>query len=347
MFNASNFARGALVAVAGLGSQMALADSISPTSYAATIGVGGTTTVNKTVTVNKEATTSLLDIYFLADTTGSMGGAIASVKAAANSLLNSTASLGDVRWAVGEYKDQPLTSGDPYAYRLNTAFTSSKTDVQAGINLWSASGGNDLPEANLFALEKAAGEGWRTGAGKVLVWFGDAEGHDPSGGSTLSSATTALKDKGIKVEAINNGNLDRTGQASSITSATGGGLFASAGADVGAAIAAAIKSAVTNYNKVCLDTSETPAGLSATSSACITGAFDRSIDRTFNFTLDFTGLSVGDYSFKTYGTVDGGVVATEADRITVTGSSVPEPGTLALIALAALAGSGLRSRRIA
>lgn len=346
MFNASNFARGALVAVAGLGSQMALADSISPTSYAATIGVGGTTTVNKTVTVSKEATTSKLDIFFLADTTGSMGGAIASVKAAAASLLTNSAALGDVQWAVGEYKD----IGDSWVYKQNTAFTSTQANVTAGINAWGASGGGDTPEANLFALRSAANDsGWRAGAGKVLVWFGDAIGHDPSGpdATTEAQATAALQAKGIKVEAVNNGNLDGTGQATRIAAATGGGVFASSGAGVGAAIAAAITSAVSNYTKVCLDTSETPAGLSATSSACITGTFDRSIDRDFNFTLDFTGLSVGDYSFSTYGTVDGGRVATEADRISVTGSSVPEPGTLALIALAALAGSGLRSRRAA
>ena len=345
MFNASNFARGVLVAVAGLGSQMALADSISPTSYAATIGVGGTTTVNKTVTVNKEATTSKLDIFFLADTTGSMGSAINSVKTAAASLLTNSALLGDVQWAVGEYKDV----FDVFTYRVNQAFTSNQASVTTGINAWGASGGDDLPEANMFALESAANNpGWRAGAGKVLVWFGDAYGHDPRAGSTEASATAALQAQGIKVEAVNNGNLDGTGQASRIAAATGGGVFDSDGDGVGAAIADAITSAVSNYTKVCLDTSNTPAGgVSATSSPCITGIFDRSIDRTFNFTLDFTGLSVGDYSFNTYGTVDGSRVATEADRITVTGSSVPEPGTLALIALAALAGSGLRSRRAA
>jgi len=344
MFLTRNLARGALAAVAGLGAQMALADSISPTSYAATVGVGGTTTVNKTVTVNREATTSQLDIFFLADTTGSMGSAISSVVANATSLLASSAALGDVHWAVGEYKD----TGDAFAYRVNTAFTSNQALVTAGIGAWGASGGGDLPEANLFGLQSAANNsGWRATAGKVIVWFGDATGHDPSLGATEASATAALQAKGIKVEAVNNGNLDATGQATRITAATGGALFGSSGSGVGAAIAAAINSAVSNYTKVCLDTSETPAGLSATSSACVSGTFDRSIDRTFNFTLDFTGISAGDYSFNTYGTVDGGRVATEADRISVTGSTVPEPGTLALIALAALTGAGIRSRRAA
>ena len=91
-------ARGACVAVAGLGAQVALADSISPTSYSASIGVGGTATVEKTVKVTKEVTSSKLDIFFLADTTGSMGSAITSVKTNAASLLTTTAGYGDVQW---------------------------------------------------------------------------------------------------------------------------------------------------------------------------------------------------------------------------------------------------------
>jgi len=345
-------ARGACVAVAGLGAQVALADSISPTSYSASIGVGGTATVAKTVTVTKEVTSSKLDIFFLADTTGSMGSAISSVKTNAASLLTTTAGYGDVQWAVGEYKDV----GDTFVYRKNSAFTSSQAATTTGINAWGASGGGDTPEANLFGLKSAADDsGWRAGSAKIVVWFGDAPGHDPSSGVTEAAATAALNAKGIKVEAVNNGSgggtgigvgLDATGQAKRIADATGGGLFPSSGAGVADAIKAAIDAAVKNYTKVCLDTSETPAGLSAASSACITGVFDRTIDRDFNFTLEFTGVAAGDYSFNTYGTVDGGRVATEADRIRVT-DTVPEPGSLALLGIAALAGLRVRRRAAA
>lgn len=332
-----------------------LADSISPTSVTATIGVGETLTVNKTVTVTAGPPTgSLVDVYFLADTTGSMGGAIAAVKASAASILSTTAGLGDVQFAVGEYKDV----GDSYVYRLNNAMTGVQATAQAGINQWAASGGGDTPEANLFALLHAASDaatGWRTGSAKILVWFGDAPGHDPSGpptGVTEAQATAALTTAGIKVEAISVGfnQLDDTGQATRITLATGGALISGiSDATIVAAITAAITSAVVNYTTVGLDLSAVPAGVTAASVPLdYTGTYDRSIARTFPFTLTFTGVTPGTYPFDVFGTVDGGRVATESDRITVTGAAVPEAGTLLLLGsgLVGLAGYRRRARKM-
>ena len=69
------------------------------------------------------------------------------------------------------------------------------------------------------------------------------------------------------------------------------------------------------------------------------GSFDRSTSRTFTFDVTFTGLADGEHSFLTRALVDGGVVATESDRITVGGGGggeVPEPTSLALLALGLL-----------
>src|SRR5207249_1219633 len=54
--------------------------------------------------------------------------------------------------------------------------------VAGAINAWQADGGGDTPEAQLFALDQVAqcpGTGWRPGAKRIIVWFGDAPGHEP------------------------------------------------------------------------------------------------------------------------------------------------------------------------
>src|SRR5690606_20008589 len=117
---------------------------------------------------------------------------------------------------------------------------------------------------------------------------------------------------------------------------------------VAAAIAEAIETAVSTYSSVCLDASEAPAGVSVTTSACHTGVFDRETERTFDFEITFTAESPGTYAFNTYGVVDGGRVAIEADRIVVLGEGgggtpVPLPGTLLLLG-AGFAVLGLRRR---
>ncbi len=92
--------------------------------------------------------------------------------------MAATSGLGDVAYGVGEYKDV----GDPFVYRLNQDITSVTADVQTGINAWEASGGGDTPEGQIYALYQLANTtSWRPGSTRILIWFGDAPGHDPSG----------------------------------------------------------------------------------------------------------------------------------------------------------------------
>lgn len=331
---------------------VAFADSISPTSFAATLGVGESTTITKTVTVSDAPPSdALVDVLFFADTTGSMGAALAAVKSSIGTIATTVDPLGDVQWGVAEYKD--TTDSEPVRpYELRQDITNNNAAVTAAVNALNATGGGDTPEGQLPSLKEAAETtSWRAGSTRILVWFGDAPGHDPRAGVTEAQAIAALQTENIEVQAISvtSGAGGLTNQATRIADATGGehriGIDSSA---IATEISNAIISAIDTYSTVSLDLSEAPAGVGVSSiPGSYIGAFDRSIERMFDFELTFTGLVPGDYSFDIHGLVDGGRVATEADRIRVTGSSIPvsEPGTLAIFGMSIVLLGLVRRRR--
>lgn len=136
-----------------------------------------------TVTIPKSGAVSKADVYFLADTTASMQDIIAAVRAGAGDILNALAGLGlDLAYGVGNYKDFPF---DPYAFAAQQSVTTDELSVLAAINAWTTSGGADTAEGQFFALDQLAVPpgagpiGWRAGAKRIIVWFGDAPAHDP------------------------------------------------------------------------------------------------------------------------------------------------------------------------
>lgn len=206
-------------------------------------------------TIQTPAVAPKLDVYFLADTTGSMGSALANVQSNAAGIISDLEATGsDIAYGAGDYKDFPL---DFYAFQNGAGITDDAgVAAQAAIGAWSAGGGSDVAEGQFFALHELATEasiGWRTGASRVVVWFGDAPGHDPvcsaiSGEGadiTEASLTTELQGAEITVLAVSTptgvtGALDAdpagfssdysgtctlggsAGQATRITGATGG-----------------------------------------------------------------------------------------------------------------------------
>lgn len=325
----------------------ALADTISPAAVSGSLAVGASATVTKTVTITAGTPTSTLaDVFFLADTTGSMYGAISSVAASASAILAGTAGLGSVAWGVGAYRDV----GDAYVYELNQAITTNQAAVQTGINAWSAGGGGDYMEADLYALHQVAtssATGWRTGSARILVWMGDAAGHDPSLGVTEAQATADLQAAGIRTLAVDVGTLNSAGQAQRIATATGGHYYSGINtSNIVSTIITAIGTAFATYSSVSLDLSEAGPHVSVASvPGSYTGSFDRSVDRTFTFDVTFTGASAGVDDFHIYALVDGGRVATETDSFTV--GAVPEPGSIFLFGtvLAGVAAVVRRRRR--
>lgn len=118
-----------------------------------------------------------IDMAFVVDTTGSMGGQIASVRSNLNSIVsNLAAGSADFRVAVVSYRDFPsrcLEAGS-YAARVDQTFTNDISQIQAGIDALVAFGGCDLPETVFSGIKAALDLDWTDGATKALIVIGDA-----------------------------------------------------------------------------------------------------------------------------------------------------------------------------
>ena len=240
--------------IVGLGTMLALLLSTGlafagadPPVVNETLNPGDVFVVNKTVTTPPIPPNP--DVCFLADTTGSMGTALANVQANATSVMNTVvATQPSAQFCVAEYRD--IFDGLPVGgyLRLNQSMTGSIPAAQAAINTWSPGGGGDTPEAQIPALDHLATSGsvgFRTGSTRIIAWFGDSNGHDPRAGVSLAMAIASLQAANIKVVAVpvtaGGNGLDNGGQATAVVTATGGSLVAADPNAVAAAILAGLQ----------------------------------------------------------------------------------------------------------
>lgn len=373
-----NVWQGAVVAGACAFAGVAHAGTISPASFSAALAVGDSVTVEKTVTTDVGGA-SKVDVFFLTDDTGSMGGVINNVKSQALSLLTGLqAEYADIAFGVGSYDGDPR-EGNPIAsppaanltasYSRQAQVTTNAATAQTAINTWAAGGGGDGPEANFFALHQVAtsggptdglgttdpgyqtnlATGWRPGAARVVVWFGDIVSHTTTVDQT--EVINALVANDVTVVALNsggaNGGIDGSGQASALVAATGGVLinnFASVpSGNIVAAIVAAIGEVTDTLDLTLQVVGGAPVGLDVSFTCTDAAGCDDvpgGASRTFDMTI--TALAEGTYSFTVV--APGVAGAEESDRIVVGEGHIPEPGTLGLIGLG-LAGLGAARRR--
>jgi hypothetical protein len=283
--------------------------TISPTENHLTLKECDTLDEVITVTIPKDSKRKL-DIYFLADTTGSMFNILAAVKAGVPNIISGVPAGNDIFYGVGNYKD--FNPSDPFAFQhqLNpTDPVANLAAIQAAINTWSAGGGVDAPEAQLFALDQLAeppggGIGWRTDSKRIIVWFGDQPGHDPSGGATLISDIAKLQAENISVIAISVGDnlLDATGQATAITSATGGSFQSGINANtIVNAIITLINGLISVINNVSLVASGgTAPFVTSITPAAGYGPLKGDTDHVLTFNVTFTGVRPCDDTDKLY-----------------------------------------------
>lgn len=297
----------AAAAALGLTSTIAYAE-VTPATVDQAMAPGESITLTKTVTT--PTISPKPDIVLMVDRTGSMGGAINDVKANMTAVIAAVeAEQPDAQWAVASYCDE---GEDPFV--LHSNLTASTTDTTTAVDSISLCGGGDTPEAQINALwEVGSGGGqvaFRDGSSRIVVWFGDAPGHDPSLGHTEADATASLTGVGARVVAINVGfgGLDDSGQATRITAATGGTLLSGVGSDE---VADAIVEGLTTLDlevtaapvcdtglSVTLDpaTQTVASGANAVFQETITVAADAAAGATLECTVAFTINGAADES---------------------------------------------------
>ncbi|HMM43072.1 MAG TPA: VWA domain-containing protein [Thermomicrobiales bacterium] len=314
-----------LLGLGGIGP--ALAQGLDPMSVEATVFPGESTTVNKTI--HTPEFPPLPDIMFLSDTTGSMGGAIANVQTNATTIMNTVlAAQPTAQFGAAQYRDE----GDTPLFAVDQQITANTTDVQNAINTWAAGGGGDTPEGQINALWQLAQPGTAgfrpDPATSIIVWFGDASGHDPSNGHTMADAIAALQAAEITVLAINVDSggadgLDNTGQATAITGATGGTFFGSATPDeVSNAILALLSNlpVEVSMQSTCVDPISTTF---APASQTVTSGEDAAFVETISVAA---GAAGGDYTCRDVALLNGEVMTDDGGNVIYETKLIHVPG---------------------
>ena len=170
--------------------------------------------------------------------------------------------------------------------------------------------------------------GFRTDSTRIIVWFGDASGHDPSNGHTLTDAINALVAADITVIAVpvaaGGDGLDSTGQATAIASATGGSVLPAATPDQ---VSNAILAGLTNLPVTVSHTQSCDPDLSLSLSPTSAETVTSGSDVTYDETLTVSPSNPGGVTLHC--TVDfllnglsGGPDFTESISVTVNGADL-------------------------
>ena len=231
------FSTATALGFAFVGSALA-APGVEPASVVKTADPGSSFDVDKIV--NTPEVVPQPDIVLLVDITGSMGPAISNIKTnLANVISTVKSSQPTARFAVASFGD----IAEPDAFQVVQGLSDDVAALQAAVNSLTANDGGDWPEDWINALgELATGAvTFRDESSRVIVLVGDAFSHDPSGGHTLIEATAALLAENIRVIAVDVGGIDEVGQATAVTSATGGVIVDSSSDNVSNAIVSGIK----------------------------------------------------------------------------------------------------------
>ncbi len=362
----SGFTQAIVLGATALCSGLAHADLIDPTSFSANLAVGESITISKTVIVEADPSfpspgEAMVDLMFMFDVSGSMGGEIRDAQLVATQALDELAIQYDLMTGMGWYSDPQFNGVHADLNSTNTQASSGLADLWdagsctvAGINIGC---GGDKPEVGFDAIADAANNAsWRDGSERFIFALGDA-GYKSAGENNASTAA-ALAANDITLLGLTY-DPDFSVSVQNLIDASGiEGRVATQGLRMAELIA---EKAVGRYNRVTIDdllgglpgvevsvvcTEADPGfdGEGRCAGDTARGAFDRTVDRSFIFDVTFTALKTGVYEFDTFGLVNGKTVASERDRISV--GNVPSPGTFLLLGLGLVALVTRRTRQV-
>jgi Mg-chelatase subunit ChlD len=182
-----------------------------------------------------------VDLAFVVDTTGSMGGLIAAAQNQMIAMLQELTRAANINLCLGvvEYRDHPPQ--DKMVYEVYP-LTENLQKAQKTIRGLTANGGGDAPEAVLDGIAAACRElDWYNHSRRLIVLVGDAPPHGAgmrgdafSGGcpcgETIESVTRLAEEKCVTIHALGlTGAV--TESFSTISGMTGGKFFSSQQAD--------------------------------------------------------------------------------------------------------------------
>jgi hypothetical protein len=174
--------------------QIPLYPAITPETSVVTLAAGQTRTV--AYDLDLPAAPTPLDVYFLVDTTGSMGGVITALRLALARIVNDLTLSGiQASFGVGSFRDFPRNGwGDTsdHPYELYREIGPVDQDLEVALSRLTAGGGGDEKEGQFAALYEsvhdAAGmksfldepeypTAWRNGALRLAVVATDTASH--------------------------------------------------------------------------------------------------------------------------------------------------------------------------
>jgi von Willebrand factor type A domain. len=150
----------------------------------------------------------MIDLLFICDITGSMGGFIDDAKRRMKNILNQLTTEFNVDTKVGLslYRDHP-SQGDSF---VTVTFDLMNIDeIQNKIDLITVGGGGDTPEAVLDGIiEGVNSMSWREGSRRIAFLIGDAPPHGMDGsecctcGKTWGDAIQVTEEKNVPIYSI-------------------------------------------------------------------------------------------------------------------------------------------------